>query len=384
MWIDEKSCTGCSACANACQDDAIQIATDHGGFTYPQILQDICRNCNHCKNICPKINIVKNENNSISPKVYVAWSLDNNTRFHSTSGGVFSELCKIIFADGGVAVGAQYGEAHRIEHVVITNLSKLHKIRQSKYAQSYIGYIYRQVEEYLINDKPVIFCGCPCQVAGLHAFLGKSYSNLFSVDFICRGSNSPKAYRRWLDMLENKYKSKVKRVWFKNKELGWNGFSTRVDFENGRIYRKNRYEDLFMRGYLEYNLYIRPSCTKCTYKGLPRVSDITLADFWGVDKTYDHDIGSSMIIVNNSHGDSLLNKVKDSLFFTERTLKEARAGNTMLDKSIGLNSKSDSFLLLLDKMPFDKAFKKTLSNEERKKRRIKLSFVFNKIRKKLS
>src|SRR5690606_17487561 len=110
----------------------------------------------------------------------------------------------------------------------------------------------------------------------------KDYDNLITLDFVCRGTNSPKAYKKYLEMLESRYKSKVKRIWFKNKSHGWNRFSTRVDFWNGKTYLKDRYSDLYMRGYIEFNLYMRPSCSVCKYKSFPRVSDITLGDFWGV------------------------------------------------------------------------------------------------------
>jgi len=370
LWIEEKSCAGCAACANACSKNAIEMVQNKSGFEYPQI-QDSCVNCSKCKNACPIVNRPIKEQSSTAPKTYVAWSLDGKNRYHSTSGGVFSEFCKIIFKDNGVAVGAQYGKNQRIEHIAIDDVSDLSKIRQSKYAQSYMGYIYREVKALLDENKPVLFCGCPCHASGLHAFLGKDYGNLYTFDFICRGSNSPKAYRKWLDMLESKYRGRATRVWFKNKELGWNNFSTRVDFDNGCVYRKDRYHDLFMRGYLEYNAYIRPSCTKCSYKGFPRISDITIADFWAVDKKYDHDIGSSMIIVNTSQGKKLFDEAKKSMFFMERTLSEARKGNAMLDKSTWLHPKSDMFFSFLDKMPFDKAFNKTFYKEERKKKAVK-------------
>ena len=377
LWIEKNACTGCAACANSCPLTAIKMETDFGDFSYPAIDSKTCNDCNLCIMSCPIKNGIEKEATLSNPKVYVAWNLDGNSRYHSTSGGLFSVFSNWVINDNnGIIIGAQYGKNHMIEHASISTIIDLPKIRQSKYAESRIGDILKQVKDYLNYNRTVLFCGCPCQVAGLHSFLGRSYENLYTFDFICRGSNSPKAYRKWLDMLERDYKSKVKRVWFKNKELGWNKFSSRVDFENGKIYRKDRYNDLFMKGYLEYNLYIRPVCTKCPFKGFPRSSDITLADFWAVDKRYDHDIGSSLVIINTKHGKELFNSIQKNIYFNERTLAEARKGNGMLDKSTWLHPKSKDFLISLDSVHFDVAFYRLFRKNERKK---KLKLIYKRI-----
>lgn len=357
-WLKEAECTGCAACSNICPKNAIEMSPDEGGFLKPVIHQDKCINCGRCEKTCPVVHPVLQKGNTETPRVYAAWSLDGNTRYHSTSGGVFSELCKGVYRRGGAVVGAVYDQEMTVRHAVTTRLSELDKIRQSKYTQSEIGDVFQQIKALLDSGREVLFCGCPCQVAGLFSYLGGTPEKLLTVDFICRGSNSPKAYRKWLDMLEKKHRSKAVRVWFKNKECGWNRFSTRVDFENGKVYRKDRYHDLYMKGYLEKNLYIRPACARCPFKGLPRVADITLADFWSVDKELDADMGTSMVIVNNERGDALLTEAKDRLFLQERTLEEAVKGNRMFDTSAWVSRYSGAFLKSLDTMRFDRAYHK--------------------------
>lgn len=368
-WLKDDQCTGCAACANICPKKAITMRPDESGFIKPVIQQELCINCGCCEKACPVLHPVPPKGNTDSPAIYAAWSLDGSTRYKSTSGGAFSELCKGIYARGGAVVGAAYDEDMMIRHVVTTNVQELDLIRQSKYAQSEIGDVFRQIKKLLLEDREVLFCGCPCQVAGLFSYLGKPYEKLYTVDFICRGSNSPKAYRKWLDMLETKYHARATRVWFKNKECGWNRFSTRVDFENGKVYRKDRYHDLFMKGYLEKNLYIRPSCAQCPFKGLPRMADITLADFWRVDKKLDADMGTSMVVINNERGAQLLEACKDQLFLQERTLDEALKGNRMFDTSAWVSRYSGEFLRSLDTLRFDHAYYKMAFKLKRLKRR---------------
>ena len=371
LWLEPRQCTGCGACDNVCPKKAITMKADACGFVHPAIDNATCINCGLCEKTCPVVHPVAKNNNPI-PTIYAGWSKDGYTRYHSTSGGAFSELCKGVYARGGVVVGALYESDMTIAHHITTDLAGLDKIRQSKYAQSLTGDVFRDIKNLLKKGKEVLYCGAPCQVAGLLAYLKGAQPKLITVDFICRGSNSPKAYRKWLDELETKYKGKVTRVWFKNKECGWNRFSTRVDFDNGKVYRKDRYHDLFMKAYLEKNLYIRPCCGECLFKGLPRLADITLADFWSIDKSLDADLGTSMLIVSSEKGAQVLAEAKERLCLAERTYEEALKGNRMLDTSAWISRYSASFLQSLDHQPFSKAYYKTLLSIKKHSLRAKI------------
>ena len=352
LWISPELCSGCAACSNICPRDAITLKYDEHGYEVPSVDNTSCVDCGLCKKVCPVLKCVEGQALSTEPKaeepdIYAAWSKTYNTRYNSTSGGVFSELAKVVIDEGGYICGAVYDENQMVHHVVANTMEGLEKIRQSKYIQSSIRFVYREIKKLLKEGQKVLFCGAPCQVAALYEFLGGDHENLITADFICRGVNSPMAYRAWLDDLEEEYGAKASRVWFKNKELGWNKFSTRVDFENGRVYRKSRYEDLFMRGYLERNLFIRPSCTNCQFKGMPRPGDVTLADFWKIDKALDADLGTSMIILNSEKGEALFEKTRPRLSAHKRTYGEALEGNACLVSSVNTGRCSEKFFELL-------------------------------------
>lgn len=357
---DELKCTGCGACYSVCPKNCISMQSDNKGFCYPQIKLEKCIECGLCEKVCPILNKVETKKNNNVPKVYAGWSENIETRYKSTSGGVFSEIARSVLNDGGYVSGAVYDKNCNVKHILTSSEEGLDKIRQSKYTQSDIGKVFIQIREKLLQGNKVLFCGTPCQVAGLKSYLGKDYEELYTVDFICRGVNSPKAYKAWLNELEKKYQSKAIRVWFKYKIHGWKKSPncTRIDFENGNHCIQSSYKNTYMRGYLGPNLYIRTSCGNCQFKSVNRLSDITLADFWGVAKELDDDKGTSLVLVNTVKGEALFEKIKANIFCEERDAKEIIEGNACFKSSVSINPKSEKFLLELDNIVFSKLLNK--------------------------
>lgn len=357
----EKQCTGCTACKNICPKNAIKMLNDREGFWYPSVDDNMCIKCGLCKTVCPIIN--KSERECYhNPEVYAAWNKNDDIRIKSTSGGVFFALAQNILKMDGVVVGAQYNSEFAIQHVVVDKIDDLAMLRQSKYAQSDLGDVFQIIKEYLEQKRLVLFCGTPCQSAGLQNFLQKQYSNFYSCDFICRGVISPKVYKKFLDDIGKEHNgSKLKSVQFKNKDFGWNKFSTKLVYEDGSLYQKKRSDDYYMKGYLQYNLYLRPSCHECFYKQLPRISDISLGDFWGIGKynaVLDNDKGTSVVLINSKKGKQLLEWMKDELVIERRTLEEVLAGNSCLLNSAPVGEFRTYFFENMKKKSFQKLIKK--------------------------
>ena len=353
--IVKNRCNGCSACLNICPVNAITMKPDLEGFEYPVINYDRCIQCEKCSKACPVMNHLKSDNREI-PKVYAGWTLDDEVRISSTSGGIFTELARKVIQASGYVCGAIYNEAHMVEHFITCAAKDLDRIRQSKYVQSSVHTVYRQIGDLLKLGKLVLFCGTPCECAGLYNYLSGSAidrKHLILIDFVCRGSNSPKVYHKFLQQLEIEYGAKINRVWFKNKTYGWNRFSTKIEFCNGESYLKDRNSDDYIRGYIEANLYIRPSCGNCAFKGFPRVADITLGDFWGIqleDKDRNTDLGTSLVMLNSSKGEELWEAIKDNIFYEEKELKDAIDGNPCIYQSIDHGPNRDRFMKQLDIM----------------------------------
>lgn len=339
---DKKDCMGCNACTEICPVDCIPLIPDEESFLYPKIDHDICIDCPLCDRVCPITNKLPDES-KLKPilekirfdrfeklNVYGAYTNDAKLRLESTSGGIFSELAKEILNAGGYVVGAKYDLNYRVVHDIIDTLPDLDHLRSSKYVLSEINGIYSEVENKLKNGSLVLFSGAPCQISGLYSYLKKEYQNLITCDFVCKGVNSPKVWENYLKTHEANKKSRVTYIKAKDKTEGWHKFSMRINFENGEVYQKNRFKDPFFRGYLETNLFTMPACFDCKFKGVNQKADITLADFWGIeriDQDMDQDKGTSLILIRSEKGQNYFETIKPNITWKQYSLEDAIPGN---------------------------------------------------------
>lgn len=355
--VDKKKCCGCNACIDICPKNAISQKIDIEGFWYPNVDTTLCINCGMCNKVCPQENIeVLKKNDFEKPRCIAAINKNLKIRFDSTSGGLFSVLASKIYEQGGFVGGAIYNSDFSVRHFISNNPEDLTKLRSSKYLQSNTLGFYKEVKAALQTGKPVLVCGTPCQMAAMRAFLRKNYENLIIADLICRGVNSPKVYRKYLDSLEKKFNSKVVYVKAKNKELGWRNLTRKVTFENGQSYYGVHMQDDFRRGY-HTNVYCRPACYECKFKGFPRMADITLADFWGIekiDKNLDNNMGTSLVLLNSKKGELFFEEIKDQIEYKETTFESILPGNIALRKPIDLPQiNRERFFKDLDENDFD-------------------------------
>lgn len=376
---DKSKCCGCCACVDVCAHHAITLKTDIEGFWYPEVDKDKCVDCGLCEKVCPELHILDLKKNDFEKPAHTIAAINKNmsVRWDSTSGGAFSALADVMYAQGGYVSGAVYNDDFSVSNYISNNQEDLKRLRSSKYLQSKAEGLYKQIRDLLRNGEKVLACGTPCQMAALRSFLRKDYDNLTIVDFICRGVNSPKVYRKYLDSLERKYGGKVVYVKAKNKELGWRNLTRKVVFDNGKVYYGVLMDDDFRRGY-HTNVFCRPSCYHCQYKGFPRMADITIADYWGienVDKNLDNNIGTSMILLNSKKGIEYFEQAKEKFEWKETRFESILPGNIALRKPIE-PAKIDRNIFFedLDKGTFDDVVKKyfpTNNNSLSLKRRIK-------------
>lgn len=336
---DKSLCCGCNACIDICPKDAITLEFDIEGFWYPRVDLSKCIDCGLCEKVCPELHIEDLKKNDYPKPAHTIAAINKNlkVRWDSTSGGAFSAFAEYMYEQGGYVSGAIYNDDFSVKNYISNNPADLVKLRSSKYLQSNAEGLYKEIKDLLKKGEKVLACGTPCQMAALRSYLAQDYDNLIIVDFICRGVNSPKVYRKYLDSLERKYGGKVIYVKAKNKELGWRNLTRKVVFDNGKVYYGILMDDDFRRGY-HTNVYCRPSCYVCKYKGLPRMSDITIADYWGIekiDKNLDNNLGTSMILLNSDKGIKYFDKVKDRLEWIETPFESVLPGNAALTKPIG-------------------------------------------------
>lgn len=359
---DKTLCCGCCACVDACTHGAITLKTDVEGFWYPHIDKDRCTDCSLCEKVCPIIEKAEYVSRYEKPLVYAAYSKDEQIRLDSTSGGIHSMLALVMYGRKAFISGAIYNEDHTVSHIVSDDIKLLPQIRSSKYLQSDMSNGYKDIRSLLNQGKEVFYCGTPCQVQALYKFLRKEYANLTTCDFICRGVNSPKVFLSYMDMLEKQYGARATQIKFKAKKWGWHNFSMRVNFANGKEYCKDRWHDLFFIGYLQSGNFARPSCYCCQFKGFPQKADITLADFWGIekiDRTMDQDKGTSLVMVNSDKGLKFFNSIKDQIQWREFTMEDAQKGNLAMNTPLkAATNNRKEFFEALEKEPFEQVAKR--------------------------
>jgi len=318
------------------------MKVDEEGFWYPVIEQNKCINCNLCEKICPVINPI--DRNTSLKLSYAMKNKDEEIRLRSSSGGMFYLLAENIIRQNGVVYGAGFDGDFSVKHIKINKEQEIGLLQGSKYLQSSIGNTYVQVKKDLEGDKKVLFTGTPCQIEGLKNFLRKDYINLFTMDFICHGVPSPMIWKEYLNEIRDNKQGEIKTVYFRDKKLGWKLFSLKIIFEKD-TYINDLNQDLYMKGFLQ-DLYLRPSCYNCKFKKINRLSDITVADFWGIDKVLpkmDDDKGTSLIIIHTDKGKQLFDILFDRMIVNEVNMNEALKYNLSMIKSVKYNKKRKEF-----------------------------------------
>ena len=328
---DRYNCTGCSACANACPQNAITMTADYEGFLQPTINSESCVSCGICQKVCPVISPYDFSEHVMHS--FAAYACDTEIRQRGSSGGMFTIFAKYVLKQSGAVFGAAFDDSHEVHHIVVDSEFELSKLQGSKYVQSIIGSVPRDIKNRLSRGQNVLFVGTPCQVAGLLNYLHRPYANLYTIDLVCHGVPSPKLFAHYIAFLKNKYPNFYS---FSFRDLRrQNCSSSSSSFKNpktGEISTKVLYgEDMAYYSLFIGNYVNRECCYKCYYaQHEHRIGDITLADFWGLGKVvpYNHDksMGVSFVSINTPKGGKLFDSVKSEIEYEERSVEETIVG----------------------------------------------------------
>ena len=341
ITIEEKEkCCGCYSCYNACITSAISMFQDKEGFYYPFIDESKCVNCGLCEDVCPILTPKKIDYLS---QVYACYRRDFDKRLKSASGGAFAVLAEQIIKEGGIVFGAALNEKFQLHHCSAINSEQLMHLLGSKYVQSQLDTIFQEIIGELETGRKVLFSGTPCQVQGLRAFLRKEYKNLICIDLICHGVPSPKIWESYLKEISKG--EKIVNFIPRDKTNGINNAPLVFEFANGKRIRQKYNKNAYIKGFIN-DIYLRPSCYECCFKETNRASDITLGDFWGVEKEiplfYDS-YGVSAVIINSNKGRLLFQKTKDKMEFIESNIEQLAKGNPLLIRSAKKTEKREEF-----------------------------------------
>ena len=359
--LKREDCCGCGACEQICPNQCISLSPDKEGFLYPIINEQLCNNCHLCERTCP----ILNEEPVRKPiKILAAYNRDDNIRAKSSSGGIFTVVAEEIIRRKGVVFGVKFDNEWNVVFDYTRSIDGLEAFRGSKYVQAEIGDTYTKVKTFLKEGLFVLFTGTPCQIAGLRKFLHKEYDNLLLMDLICEGVPSPEVWKRYLHeeilLLSQKHYHIpekdliIENISFRNKRDGWNSFAFffNLGYKEDKsikplpeyINRNSSYLQAMFR-YLD----LRPICYECPFKSCKSHSDITIADYWGIDtlhpEMYDNK-GTSMVYIHTTKGITFF--PLKNIIYLETNYEEAFGANNIIS-SVKKHPKRDIFYAKLDR-----------------------------------
>jgi len=350
--VIKNRCTGCEACASACPKNSIEMIPNREGFKNPVVDGDKCIHCKKCVNVCPVINFEKNHRGIVDKKEAFAYKANNEQyRKICSSGGVFLSLANAFVDMGGIVYGAAFDDDYKLRHISARSSEELVWLAGSKYLQSDINEVYKEIKKRLIAGYKIIFFGMTCQVEGLLAYLGREYNTLYCVDLICMGIPSPIVWDKYLQAYHDR--TNIRRINFKDKSRGWHRFSFYLENKDGSSESvpgfDNTYMECMFKGYS-----VRLSCFSCNYKCESKIADITIADCWGCEhyiSEMDDNKGLSMVIVHSEKCEHLLNILKEKGMVKSFDYNYVLKYNSNYNRSTTLKRGRRLFYFLLEISP---------------------------------
>lgn len=361
LYEDNKDCCGCGVCKYVCPKDAIEMKHDSFGAYYPSINLDKCIGCNRCINSCT---YRKGSKMSDPVKAYAAVNKQGNQLALSSSGGVFSAIASYFLENGNCVCGAKMDLDNRkdiIHHCVITELQDLPLLQGSKYGQSRLFDLYDACREILESGKKILFSGTPCQVNAFSQIFKKYESQILTLDLICHGVPGNKVFDDYISYIESNTGFKIVDFVFRDKKFGWgcNGqySSVKVNAENVERDMKLECKEIssssssYYRYFLSGDIY-RDCCYVCPFATSKRTGDLTIGDYWGVEKynpellaenngVFVRNKGISCVLANTPKGLEFIQQLKSYCDFEEVDKNNVIEGNSQLRHPVALTRKRD-------------------------------------------
>jgi coenzyme F420-reducing hydrogenase beta subunit len=330
LFKNKNECSGCMACANSCPKNAISMTADEYGFYYPIIDETKCVGCKKCVSVCEK---TKNIALRKPLKCFAATHKDEMTLNSSSSGGAFSALADYILENNGLICGCIMTNDFDVIHVLSNDMDVIEKMKKSKYVQSNVGDVYKEIKNALATGRLILYTGTPCQVAGLlSAIDGEKYDNLITIDIVCHGVPNNLLFHQYISYLEKKYKSKIVSFDFRSKKYGWKRFTSSITTISGKNIAIGKYGEFYHPAFTGGNT-MRESCFSCRFSSENRVGDFTIADCWGYEKLpipFEFNNGLSTLLFNTQKALNLMRYLSEKMNLFEYDYEMAVSGNTCL------------------------------------------------------
>ncbi|PWK92656.1 Coenzyme F420 hydrogenase/dehydrogenase, beta subunit C-terminal domain [Hallerella porci] len=311
LKVDQKQCYSCRSCEQSCPKHAISMVENKEGFFYP-VVNDSCIDCGICLSRCPSH--MEISDSTYKQKINIAYLKDQKKIMDSSSGGLFAAIAEYIIDNGGVTFGAVFDEKLKLSQKIARNYDELKKQKGSKYLESSTGDSFSKTKQCLDEGLVVLYSGTPCQIAGLKHFLKKDYDNLLTIDLICHGVPSQKLFDKYITWLENRWNEKIIYYGFRDKDMcGWSHIGKAKT--KSKVHRIDGACDPYYSSFSRCETY-RESCYTCKFASLKRPADLTIGDFYEIQKvnpTLMNDNGVSICLINSSKGETYFSQIASKL-----------------------------------------------------------------------
>ena len=340
-----KDCTGCASCYNICPKQAITMSPNTDGFLMPVIDDNKCIECHSCEKHCPVLNTLKQQNKETKLDAYAV--IFNEDRAKSSSGGAFSMFARYVLRKGGVVYGAAMDETLHLHYERVTDENGLNSLRGSKYVQCAIGDSFKHVRDDLRKGTMVLFCGTPCEVAGLYKFLGKHYEELLiTLDLVCHGVPSQAVFDSYIKKLSKECFPGRNITGFRFRKLDSWSIIPAVQLSESKWVILEQEANVYMESFFKGITY-RESCFHCAYANLERVGTFTLADFWGIGKhgkKFQKNVSSgvSLVLDNQKLMPSMIDDLSKMAYIEKRSVEEALFENSNLNAPVKRKPERDT------------------------------------------
>lgn len=339
--LDKTKCSGCGLCANVCAKQCIELMPDELGYLVPAVDAAKCTDCGLCVKSC----VIENPPDLKMPlETFGAVRSDKDCVALSSSGGVFAAVAEQVISEGNWYVaGSTLDSSVSAVHILVDSLEGLKPLYGSKYVQSEMGSVYKEVKAKLAEGKKVLFSGTPCQVAAITRYT-KNHPNLFTIEVICHGVANNEMFNSYLDMYG---RNNIQIFYFRDKGQGWS-YNNKIEYKNGKEKKLNHRMSSYMTYFLKGETY-RDCCYQCPYARAERGADITIGDFWGILQTrpdlnekIDIEKGVSCLLVNTEKGSEIVKSAALDLYEVE--YDAIRKGNGPLNEPSHHSSKREAIL----------------------------------------
>lgn len=352
VYQNKDNCCGCSACVTVCPHNAIKMVRDECGFEYPQINGELCVNCSLCTKVCDFQNPKGSKNNILD--VYAMQHKDKHVIKESSSGGAFTAISDWVLSQNGVVYGAVLNSnTFYVIHKRATTKEERDEMRGSKYVQSSMDGVFKQIKKDIAEQKQVLFSGTPCQCAGLVSYLKGHPDNLIIIDLLCHGTPSPQLLVEHIKRIEKQTDKEVISYKYRSKQHGYT-HTHEVIFKNNKVMRNSEIQRILKI----FVISMRPACFNCKYTNRNRYGDFTIGDMWDCAKLVGitDNRGTSVVFVNTEKGRNILNDINKNckLIPVEQNKMKQQA----LRKQVEKNKKSEVFWQDYQKNGYEYVFDK--------------------------